>query len=57
MWKWGHLNKKKGVCLAFHHPIHISLGGMHPLARLGGGKALHLLRMVLLRGKAEAEAF
>ena len=26
MWKWGHLNKKKGVCLAFHHPIHIPLG-------------------------------
>ena len=57
MWKWGHLNKKKGVCLAFHHPVHIPLSGMHPLARLGGGKALHLLRMVLLRGKAEAEAF
>ena len=30
---------------------------MHLFEQLGGGKALHLLRMVLLRGKAEAEAF
>ena len=29
------LNKKKGVCLAFHHPIHIPLGSMYPLAQLG----------------------
>ena len=47
MWKWGHLNKKKGVCLAFHHPIHIPLGSMYPLAQLGqdaaqavGGKGM-----------------
>ena len=29
---------------------------MHSLEQLGGGKALHLLRIILFRGKAEAEA-
>ena len=32
------------------------MGGLHPLEQLGGGKGQHLLRMVLFRGKAEAEA-
>ena len=32
------------------------MGGLHPLEQLGGGKGQHLLRVVLFRGKAEAEA-
>ncbi len=32
------------------------MDGLHPLEQLGGGKGQHLLRMVLFRGKAEAEA-
>ena len=56
MYPLAQLGQDTAQAVGRHAPHGRGMGGLHPLEQLGGGKSQHLLRMVLFRGKAEAEA-
>ena len=56
MYSLAQLGQDAAQAVGGHAPHDRRVGRLHPLESLGGGKGQHLLRMVLLGGKAETEA-